>query len=326
MAALSAAASGTGRLLHAVGFYGSDEEFVRTFAPVCEAAVQREEPTVVRLDTHKSDLLRSALDDPSDIHFLGREGQYPHPPGAMESTLDLVDRHLGGQGKPLLVIGELPSLTGLSRDAWLRYEAAVNHTLQGLLVHPLCACDTRATPQAAQSELLRAHHAVISEGGQHLPNGRFEPPETFIANRRQDIRDPLEHGRPAVELKDPSPSAARQAVGDLARSVGLDEGGTESLLLGVSEVIANAILHGMPPILLYGWGARGRVAVAVRDLAAGPADPFAGLLPVEPGAREGGLGLWITHQMCPEISLSSTEEGFTVRLAAGTPSREPAHT
>jgi hypothetical protein len=34
---------------------------------------------------------------------------------------------------------------------------------------------------------------------------------------------------------------------------------------------------------------------------------------------DGGLGLWITRQVCSRVTLSQTSEGFTVRLVAGTP-------
>lgn len=303
---------------HAVGFYGSDEEFVGTFAPVCQDALERDEPMIVRLEERKSDLLRSALEDPGGVLFLDPGEQYAHPPRALEATLDLVDRHAGAGGKALCLLGELPSLTGLSRDAWTRYEATVNHVLRGRPVRPVCACDTRATPEAARADLLRTHDTVVTAGGRHQPNERFEDPESFLAKRDQEgIRDPLQTDPPEVELRNPSPSSARQAVKKLAAAARLDPTMSENLMLGVSEVLANAILHGRAPVRMTAWQGPGRVMVAVQDLGGGPSDPFVGLLPVEPGAREGGLGLWITHQLCPEIALSTTEDGFTVRLAAG---------
>lgn len=87
----------------------------------------------------------------------------------------------------------------------------------------------------------------------------------------------------------------------------------------MSEAVGNAILHGRPPVLVRGWGRPGRVVISVRDAGEGPSDPLVGLLPGDPDARDGGLGLWIAHQLCPETALSSTSGGFTVRFAAGEP-------
>jgi hypothetical protein len=58
--------------------------------------------------------------------------------------------------------------------------------------------------------------------------------------------------------------------------------------------------------------------VTVTDGGAGPADPFAGLLPAG-GASSGGRGLWITHLSCNHVTATRTVDTFTVRLTAGNP-------
>jgi anti-sigma regulatory factor (Ser/Thr protein kinase) len=123
----------------------------------------------------------------------------------------------------------------------------------------------------------------------------------------------------AVELGDPSPAASRHAIGDLARDMSLGRDRIDDFLLGVNEVVTNARLHATPPVVVRAWGTPGRVVVAVNDPGKGPEDPFAGLLPPESSVREGGFGLWITHQVCPETAMEVSEDGFTVRLAVGNP-------
>jgi hypothetical protein len=56
----------------------------------------------------------------------------------------------------------------------------------------------------------------------------------------------------------------------------------------------------------------------VADRGDGPDDPFAGLLPVT-DTRSGGLGLWLTHQLCSHVTLDTTDDGFTIGLVVGTP-------
>jgi hypothetical protein len=46
--------------------------------------------------------------------------------------------------------------------------------------------------------------------------------------------------------------------------------------------------------------------------------PFAGRLPVT-DTSSAALGLWLTHQLCSHVTLDTTEDGFTIRLVAGTP-------
>ena len=56
----------------------------------------------------------------------------------------------------------------------------------------------------------------------------------------------------------------------------------------------------------------------VTDRGDGPPDPFAGLLPVT-DSSSGGLGLWLTHQLCSHVTHDTTDDGFTIRLVGGTP-------
>jgi anti-sigma regulatory factor (Ser/Thr protein kinase) len=66
------------------------------------------------------------------------------------------------------------------------------------------------------------------------------------------------------------------------------------------------------------WTARDRIVATVSDHGTGPADPFAGLLPVTDIASA-GLGLWLTHQLCSHVTVDTTDDGFTLRLVVGTP-------
>lgn len=304
-------------LTHGVGFYSSDEEFVRTFVPYCMEGLERGDATVVRLEAGRADLLRSVLGEPADIEFLAQDDEYAHAPGAMASALNLIDSYTRRGAKRVRLLGQLPVLSGLSRDAWIRYEAAANHVLSRLPVDALCVCDRRTVSDAVHAELLRTHHLVVTTDGGRSPSTAFERPHAFVAGRTEVVRDALEDQAPGLEWLDPTPSDVRQSLGDLARGARVETQAIDAVVLAVSEVLGNAIMHGSKPVVVRAWASRGRVLVAVHDSGTGPADPFVGVVPIEPGARTGGLGLWIAHQLCPEIALSTDADGFTVRLAAG---------
>lgn len=90
----------------------------------------------------------------------------------------------------------------------------------------------------------------------------------------------------------------------------------DALTIGVSEVVTNAIVHGEPPVEVRAWEDHDRVVVTVDDAGPGPRDPFVGLVP--PGDEvAGGRGLWITHQLCDDVEMTSSPDGFTIRLVAG---------
>lgn len=123
---------------------------------------------------------------------------------------------------------------------------------------------------------------------------------------------------PSLELADPRPTEARRAAAALGEEVGLDAETIDGLVSAVSEVVANASLHGEPPVSLRGWGEPGRVILTVSDRGAGPSDPDVGSAPLARDPGQGGFGLWIAAQLCEELAFGRDAEGFTVRLVAGT--------
>jgi anti-sigma regulatory factor (Ser/Thr protein kinase) len=309
-----------GGFVHLAGFYDSDESFVKAFVPFCLEGLERDEPTLVRADPRKFHLLASVIDDADGLVFLESTTQYPNPPSAFATIFDLAERYGASPERPVRVISEIPTPSGLSRDAWARYEAAANRVLADLPLYGLCVYDRRATPLAFQAEIERTHPFLATTTRWIADNPRYEHPEAVIAEPVQTVSDPLESGAPTIELVDPSPAATRAALTAVAFKAGLPASKRDDLLAAVSEVVANALTHGQPPVRVRAWEQRGRVAVLVRDEGEGPRDLFAGLLPLDASERESGLGLWLTHQLCPEIAISRTN-GFTVRLAAGAPAQ-----
>jgi hypothetical protein len=85
-----------------------------------------------------------------------------------------------------------------------------------------------------------------------------------------------------------------------------------------SSSVTNALIHGRSPVRSRLWTAPDRIVATVTDLGDGPTDPFAGLLPVS-NTSLGGLGLWLTHQLCSHVTLDTTDDWFTICLVVATP-------
>ena len=90
-----------------------------------------------------------------------------------------------------------------------------------------------------------------------------------------------------------------------------------SVLIGVTEAVSNALLHGRGLVTVRIWGAPDRIVINVHDQGHGPADPLAGLVPAPSRIPDAGLGLWLIHQLDIDVALNHAHDGFTVRLRGG---------
>ena len=137
---------------------------------------------------------------------------------------------------------------------------------------------------------------------------------------RRDLRSIAVIGPLADDAKSAlgSWSGAGKAEDAISTLDGIRREEVEDLVVAVSEVVTNAMLHGRAPTRFRVWSGPDRIVVAMTDGGAGPKDPFAGLLPIAE-AGPGGRGLWIVNQSCNHVTMTRTPEGFTLRLTAGIP-------
>ncbi|WP_285629420.1 ATP-binding protein [Actinoallomurus iriomotensis] len=111
----------------------------------------------------------------------------------------------------------------------------------------------------------------------------------------------------------------RRFVAAHARKCGLDEESVGDLVIAVNEIATNGVRHGSPDAELRMWASNGRVYAEVRDQGHWvPSD--AGDAPPSSDA-EGGMGLWVTRQICSAVHIIAGERGTTVRLEMPLPPR-----
>jgi anti-sigma regulatory factor (Ser/Thr protein kinase) len=297
---------------HQALLYGSDEDFLATAVPFLDEAAARGEATVVTVEPPLGRALLDAVRDPESVEMVG--DRYESPLAALRAYHELFSRAL----EPLRVIGQIPH-AGLRDDwlGWARYEAVANDFFAPFPVEALCPYDTRTTPDAVLEDVVLTHPGVAGVGG-HRHNPDYIEPEAFLALLAEGEVDVLERTQPRFVIHDPHPVDARQAVVALARLAKLGPAAGEQLGLATSEVVANAIAYGEPPVRLSAWSRGGRVAVAVSDHGVGPEDPYAGLMPGHAGGPSQGLGLHIAYQVC-NVALTYSATAFTVHLASRSP-------
>ncbi len=303
--------------VHEALCYGSEEEFLGVVVPFVDEGIQAGEPTVVALGEANAELMRAAMADSPGLWFL--PGQYTRPASAIKSYREVMAGYVAAGASRTRLVGEIPPPgIGAPWEWWARYEAVVNHAFAEFPLWGLCVYDTRTTPGYVLDDVLATHPYLATADGGHVVNDRYTDPAAFLTRPRSSIADPLEAAPPMVELLDPTPAAARRAVAAVGHAGRMAAGDVEDLVIAVDETVSNALRHGRPPVRLRLWHGPDRIVVTVTDNGAGPADPFAGLLPAA-GAPAGGLGLWLTHQLCNLVTLDRGEHGFTIRLVAGEP-------
>lgn len=300
-------------LVHEAAFPGSDQEFLDVVVPFVRRGLAAGEPVVAAYGPRQRRLLSDALGPDSEVLFLDGGDQYARPAVALKQYRELFGDLLARGATRIRVTSEVShQALHVQWDWWARYESAVNTAWAGLPVWALCSYDVRHTPPRVVDDVRRTHPYRAVPGGRYRDPAYQEPGE-FVSGVAA-WRDPLEEGAPVLDLADPRPGPARDAVAGLRQAAGISADELQGLLVSVSEAVTNAWVHGRPPVRLRAWTGPGRLVVAVADAGPGPADPIAGLVP---GPSPGGMGLWLAHQLCTHVSLERDPHGCTVRLAAG---------
>ena len=317
----SPTAAGQRGFRHELVLHRSTAELLEFVLPLVRDGVAAEEPTLllVRADTAEA---VQHLVVPSPYLTIAPPLTRPRRPA----------RHLRA-ARPMLagyarVVHQEPVIPPTQWPAWGRLEAVLNIVLRPHDTWAVCAYDQHTLTDEMTAD-LHATHPLIAQDGSDQHNDRYQHPVDFLKHHRNSPPDPVEHTAPAVELADPSPATARATVAGLAHHHGLPPGETDNLVFATHEAVTNALMHGRPPTLLRLWAQPDRVTVTVTDTGPGPADPLVGLLPPDPANRHGpghkaGLGLWLSHQLV-DVTHRRHPDGYTIRLAAPTPSTAPTH-
>ncbi|ONI87240.1 hypothetical protein ALI22I_22620 [Saccharothrix sp. ALI-22-I] len=305
------AARGHVGFFHETAFYGSDDEFRSIVVPFLDGGVSAREPVLVACRPDNERLIRDAVADVSGIVFLTGGGHYDRPTEAILTYRKLFASYAGVA--QIRVVGDVPHPgVGASWDWWSRYEAAVTEVFDEFPLWGLCPYDLRVTPASVLADVLRTHPRVVGVDGTHLPNPRYSSAWTLPS------ADPtsLETGPPLVELTDPSPAEARRAVTTACGAAHLSRDEVDDIVYAASEAVTNAQYHGRPPVHLRAWAGPTHVVVAVTDHGDGPQSPLAGLVPTNRTATA-GVGLWLTHRTCRNVTMTRDPNGYTIRLTAG---------
>jgi serine/threonine-protein kinase RsbW len=112
----------------------------------------------------------------------------------------------------------------------------------------------------------------------------------------------------------------RRFVAAHARGYGLGEDAVGDLVIAVNEIATNGVRHGSPMAELHMWATGESVFAEVRDHGTWTPSNGAGTNP-PPDDAEGGMGLWVTRQICSAVHIRTGEHGTVVLLEMPLPAR-----
>ncbi|HSP03038.1 MAG TPA: anti-sigma factor RsbA family regulatory protein [Acidimicrobiales bacterium] len=302
--------------VHEAFLYGSDDEALSVAVPFLRDAREHGEAAIVDVDDHKADLIRNELGQHADgVEFVGGRW-YTNPASAIRQYLQCFESLLADGSRTIRKLAQLPptAING-SWHAWKRYEAVINVAFAEHPVRGICLFDRATIPAEVVDDVLCTHPRLTTPPGPHAANERYTHPRDWLSQLPHPPLHDAERTAPLVELVDVLPHDARAAIAPLA--VGLSDGDRDGLLTCASELVSNAILHGAPPVTIRAWRDHGSVIVTVDDCGSGIDDPFLGLIPPTRQMGAGGLGLWIAHQLCSDVAVMRTPDGFRVRIVGG---------
>jgi two-component sensor histidine kinase len=87
----------------------------------------------------------------------------------------------------------------------------------------------------------------------------------------------------------------------------------EDFVTAVSEIATNAVMHAGGGGRIRFWLDQDALICEISDSGPGLADPTAGTSPPVASPR-GGYGLWMARTLCPDLALTTTPAGTTVRM------------
>jgi anti-sigma regulatory factor (Ser/Thr protein kinase) len=298
----------TGGFEHEAFFYDGAPGFLQGTMPFIQAGLDTDEAVLVVVEADKIGEVRAALGtDARRVSFRDMAQVGRNPARIIPLWREFLDQQGGG---PVRGIGEPVWAARRSEELveCQRHEALLNVAFaDGSPWRLLCPYDTASLGTDVIGE-ARLSHPFLTDGrareqsvdflGDGWAGGAGEMP-------------PPPADAECLEFGPGTLGPVRRFVADHARAV-LDPDELSDLLLAVSEVAGNSIVHGGGHGSLQMWTSDRGVVCEICDRG-WIREPLAGRTrPSVDGDR--GRGLWMVNQLCDLVQIRSGPSGTTIRL------------
>jgi anti-sigma regulatory factor (Ser/Thr protein kinase) len=304
----------TDTFCHEALFHDGDAEFLDGAVPFVRDGLADDEIVLVIVTEPKVRLLRRALGTDADRIHLGNMTEVGRNPTRIISAWGALVAEHGGGGRPVRGIGE-PVWPGRSHDELV--ECGHHESLLNLAFADaagfwlLCPYDTGALDPTVLDE-ARRNHPTLLQGAVRHESAAYRGLAAVAGNA---LDGPLpEPPVPPTEIAigPDGLAAVRGFAADHAVARGFDRQRVQDVVLAVSELATNTVVHGGGHGTLRLWRDGDALVIEVRDLGV-IGEPLVGRRRPTPG-QLGGRGLWLVNEVCDLVQLRSSLEGTIVRV------------
>lgn len=298
----------SGGLVHEAMVYRDEDEYLTGVVSFVRSALAADRPVLVELPAAGDELVRDALGaDAARVHF-GDMSQDGRNPGRIIPVLyRFADAH---PDRHLAIIGESmwPTRTAHAYAAVVQHEALINLAFAGRDATLVCLYNMAELPERALTDAERTHPTLLVDG-ERVTSSQYTDPTAIVEGIYEQQPPP-----PAdAEVLDFTVVAkARQAVFGWATRAGLPPERVTDLLVAVSEIGGNSIIHGPAGATLLTWSEDGWLVCEIRDKGH-ITDPLVGRVP-PPLMTESGRGLLMVNYLCDLVQLKTGPTGTAIRL------------
>ncbi|MBA2505295.1 MAG: sensor histidine kinase [Thermoleophilaceae bacterium] len=300
-------------LSHEVFLFDGEEEFLAGMVPYAREGLAAGERVVAALSEERGARLAAALGtDARQVEFVDIEQAGRNPARIISMWGDRLEGP-GHEPRALRGICE-PVWAGRSSDEFAechRHEALINLAFaEAGSWRLVCPYDVSAL-EPEQVELARRTHPEVWEQGSAVANSSYEQPAELLAELEQELPTPdgeptrLTFGRSDV-------SSIRRLAASYATSAGLGDERAADVMLAISELATNSVVHGGGEGEIALWKEPGSLVCEVSDSGT-ITDILAGRRRPDP-AGENGRGIWIVNQVCDLVQVRSAPGGSVVRV------------
>ncbi len=314
-AALLEPAGGADTFCHEALFHDGADGFVDGAVPFISDGLERNEAVMVVVTTPKVGLLREALGrEAGRIHLADMTEVGRNPTRIIAAWMGLLAEHAAG-GRRARGIGE-PVWPGRSEAELVEcghHESLLNVAFAGWPAFWLvCPYDTAALEPSVVDEARRNHPTVV-QGGRRWPS----PVYRGLDDAGDVLDGPLPSPPPGqrvvqVAIEPEGLAEVRRFAANHAAAAGFGRRRVQDVVLAVSELATNTVVHGGGRGVLRIWREGDALVHEVRDPGV-IREPLVGRQRPLPG-QIGGRGLWLVNEVCDLVQLRSSGDGTVVRV------------
>jgi anti-sigma regulatory factor (Ser/Thr protein kinase) len=306
---------------HAALIVDSDATVRARLVPALRASLTSGEDVLLVVSKETERVVREELGAQSDELDWGDPAAFYRRLGF---TFEGFRRYLAEQhaaAHRVQVVAEPDIPTNLDADspvdraaAYLSYESMCNEAFAGYGCAVICLWDSRRHPTLIIENVRSLHTHEITDGG-HVANPRHVPTAEYLAGRNEI---PLPEPSAAADLDSTLTDLGQmgQLRSDIwawaVRHRFADDAATD-VVVAVTEVVANGLIHGAAPVQVRCWERLGTLVVEVQDAGGRPIPPIAGYVSPDTGA-DTGRGLWLARQLADVVTVHTGHGRTCVRL------------